>query len=537
MNGNLRLNAGTSSSIVGNNDLVLEQNGDTFGWSRLRIQHRNGSNGALFETQSGGGAPNLVDFGFKPGAGPQSNIRLEWRPGSLRNSGNTTYGEFQYFFGTTTTPTYAASFGTVATSFEVGNVAIGHTNPLAKFTVGTSNQEFRVNSSGDLIRINNVPYTWPTTNATATGYVLSSTTGGTLSWVDPATFLPTGAANQTLYHNGSTFVASSALQNDGTDVTVTGVLNANNGIEVTGAALHVVTNTDLDAALTVDGSVTLGDGLGASDAMSITSRNADVTLSATAPSSPANVVISVPGGVNGDLRLVNIDPYTVAVSNTYLMLDASNNVRAYTTTGVPPSGSGTAGQTTRWTSASTLGDGSLSDDGAGGFGMTGNLSFTSSGNTSFTATGNYSILTSGNFSATASGTASLSASTTVSITTGASSELTLGNSAATASISLETHTTAARDLTLEGNLKGAGADRFANRATITGNGTATTFDIPNTQVTTNSVIMVTLEDGTDANFYNWKVTAKDPGVDFTLQLNAAIANGSTKIVNYIIVNP
>ncbi len=311
--GDISLTDATTSSVTSNRELVLRQNGDTFGWSQLKIQHRNGANGAIFETQAGGGAPDLVDFGFKPGSGPQSNMRLEFRSGTLRNSANTAYGEFQFFFGTTTTPQYAASFGTAATSFEVGNVSIGHRNPSARFTVGTSAQEFRVSNSGDLIRINNVPYTWPAANAVANGYALTSTTAGALSWSpvqagdadltalaalatngilvrtgagtaatrtisvssplsitnangvggDPAiTFtgelLPTSAtSNSTLRWDGNDWIANATLLADGTNVRTTGALDVDGNLNVDGASVTLTalpTTTTAGDLLTIDGS-------------------------------------------------------------------------------------------------------------------------------------------------------------------------------------------------------------------------------------------------------------------------------------------
>jgi hypothetical protein len=46
----------------------------------------------------------------------------------------------------------------------------------------------------------------------------------------PGGVLPTGTLNQTLRHNGTSWVASGALTNDGTDVSVTGPLTLSNGV-------------------------------------------------------------------------------------------------------------------------------------------------------------------------------------------------------------------------------------------------------------------------------------------------------------------
>ncbi|MBK6291862.1 MAG: hypothetical protein IPF59_08900 [Ignavibacteria bacterium] len=111
--GNQRFTAvGTSTISAAGTELRLEQTTDVFGFSRLRLQHRNGSNGALFETDPAG--PALVDFGFKPGTGVQSNIRLETRGASLRNIANTANGEFQFFMNPTSTPLYTLIGGSAA---------------------------------------------------------------------------------------------------------------------------------------------------------------------------------------------------------------------------------------------------------------------------------------------------------------------------------------------------------------------------------------------------------------------------------------
>jgi hypothetical protein len=75
------------------------------------------------------------------------------------------------------------------------------------------------------------------------------------------------------------------------------------------------------------------------------------------------------------------------------------------------------------------------------------------------------------------------------------------------------------------------------QATITGNGVAVTFAIANTNVTATSIIVVTLEDGTDTNFYDFKISNRNPGVGFNIDLSGPIANTDDKIVNYTIINP
>lgn len=60
------------------------------------------------------------------------------------------------------------------------NVGIGTTNPLERLSVGTTSQ-FRVDGNGNIIRINDVPYTFPSTPGTA-NQVLKNDGAGNLTW-------------------------------------------------------------------------------------------------------------------------------------------------------------------------------------------------------------------------------------------------------------------------------------------------------------------------------------------------------------------
>lgn len=88
-----------------------------------------------------------------------------------------------------------------------------------------------------------------------------------------------------------------------------------------------------------------------------------------------------------------------------------------------------------------------------------------------------------------------------------------------------------------GTIKGAGANKFADRVQITGDGATVTFTINNTTVVPGSVIVVTLEDGSDTNNYLATVSAKSAGASFNVRLSGPMAVGATKWVNYTIINP
>ena len=61
-----------------------------------------------------------------------------------------------------------------------GNVGIGESAPASLFSIG-SGSLFRVDALGDLTRVNNVPYSWPSSQGAA-GTVLTNDGAGTLSW-------------------------------------------------------------------------------------------------------------------------------------------------------------------------------------------------------------------------------------------------------------------------------------------------------------------------------------------------------------------
>ena len=236
---------GSVASIASARELRLQQSGDVFGFSRLSLQHRNGSNGALFETDPAG--PALVDFGFKPGAGVQSNIRLEARAASLRNAANAPNGEFQFFMNTTGAPIYTLSVGSSTAVFENVSVGVGDATPDSRFTVGNSS-EFRVSATGDLVRIKNVPYVWPAANATG---VLTNDASGNLSWVPVSA---TSLSGVVPVANGGTGLSAAPINSilyASAANTYSSLTPGNNQILISGPAGVPVWSSSLPAATTV----------------------------------------------------------------------------------------------------------------------------------------------------------------------------------------------------------------------------------------------------------------------------------------------
>ena len=68
-------------------------------------------------------------------------------------------------------------------SSKAQNVGIGTASPLEKLSVGSTSQ-FRVDANGNITRINDIPYTFPSTPGTA-NQVLINDGSGNLTWSAP----------------------------------------------------------------------------------------------------------------------------------------------------------------------------------------------------------------------------------------------------------------------------------------------------------------------------------------------------------------
>ncbi|MBT6401812.1 MerR family transcriptional regulator, partial [candidate division WWE3 bacterium] len=123
------------------------------------------------------------------------------------------------------------------------NVGIGTTAPSAQLSVGSAS-EFRVDSSGDLTRVNDVAYAWPASQAAADNYVLTNDSAGNLTWesvVSLGGIDGTGVANYIPLFSDADSVTTSSLYETGGSIGVgttnpSYVLDVNQGsINITGA--------------------------------------------------------------------------------------------------------------------------------------------------------------------------------------------------------------------------------------------------------------------------------------------------------------
>ena len=101
------------------------------------------------------------------------------------------------------------------------------------------------------------------------------------------------------------------------------------------------------------------------------------------------------------------------------------------------------------------------------------------------------------------------------------------------------NTPTANDLTINANVRGAGAgpgsNRFAEKITLNGSGVAT-YTINNTLVTANAVIIVTLQNYSGAGVLSYEVNNIVAGTSFDITLSNNMLVGETVVMNYMIIN-
>ena len=90
--------------------------------------------------------------------------------------------------------------------YIAGNVGIGDSSPAASLTVGDGDK-FQVSYEGNLIKINNVSYSWPSSQGSS-GTFLKNNGNGSLSWANTGGIDGGGAINQIAFFTGGTSITS-----------------------------------------------------------------------------------------------------------------------------------------------------------------------------------------------------------------------------------------------------------------------------------------------------------------------------------------
>jgi hypothetical protein len=307
--GDVKIGNATTGTIKATTELVLRQDGDTYGPSILRMRNRNGENGAIFETTDG--TITLVDFIFKTALN-QRNIRYEARAGSAKT------GAPSFHIGGSDPDNPNLSLGDNYAAFNeplrIGN----YTSPtawlhLAAGTATASTAPLKF-TSGTLL-------TTPEPGAIeflTDNYYATITTGGarkTFAFLESPSF--TGTVN--INHNSTTNVTNIGTGTTTGTVTIGG--DAAQQIDI-GAGTGVQT---LNLGTGATGAKTVNIGTGAvSNSISIGTVTGTSSLTLRAGS--GNVVI--PDGVMLDLSQVNTSATTEG-----LKLPQSSNTSAATAEG------------------------------------------------------------------------------------------------------------------------------------------------------------------------------------------------------------
>ena len=138
------------------------------------------------------------------------------------------------------------SYGEIMRIQSDGTVGIGTTSPTSMLSVGNSSQ-FQVNSTGNIVSINNVVTSFPSSQGSS-GTFLQNNGTGTLSWAAISGLLSGGTTNYIPKWTSATTLSSiSLLYDNGTDVgintaTPNDVLEVNGNISVTGGGVTGVSN-------------------------------------------------------------------------------------------------------------------------------------------------------------------------------------------------------------------------------------------------------------------------------------------------------
>lgn len=109
---------------------------------------------------------------------------------------------------------------TVRAQTPTGNVGVGTTTPASLLSVGgtpsSTDSPFQVNGSGDIVRIKNVNYVWPSSHAAGVAWQLTDDGSGNLSWASPASAasasLPVSRTIFVDYVNGTTLALGALPQ-------------------------------------------------------------------------------------------------------------------------------------------------------------------------------------------------------------------------------------------------------------------------------------------------------------------------------------
>lgn len=177
----------------------------------------------------------------------------------------------------------------------------------------------------DIAQVGDLTYTLPQNYGT-NGFVLTTNGLGTLSWLSPG--IPSGTINQTLRHNGTSWVANSNLVNTGTSVGI-GIASPLNMFDVAGSvaigAAYAGTSSAPANGLIVQGKVAIGTPTVAPDSIYV-NVNGDLQVNNDLI---VKGIIDQPYGISLEPRTQDISSARVGM---FYYASAKSTLKLYTST-------------------------------------------------------------------------------------------------------------------------------------------------------------------------------------------------------------
>jgi hypothetical protein len=341
------------------------------------------------------------------------------------------------------------------------------------------------------------------TTSGANNLTLTTTGATNVTLPTSGTLATTGNSVQYAGSNGTLATATTKLFDVGyTDVTTTGNLAGasvtSDGSNSTGAAN--VTSTGLTVGAVAKGTgnatalvVTATGGTGTKKAIDASGA---IVTNGLSQAATMTATTGASGFTLGTAANATVLSSTATTSRAINFPDANGTLAL--TSDLASSVSGTANAISKFTSATAVGNSLLTDDGS-------DLKYN---------TNKFAVnATSGN----------ITASGTITGLTGITStgDISLGGVANTVAIN--------------GDLTGAGANKFANVAQVTGNGVLTDFTITNSRVKATSTIIVTARQGSAGSYAIPMISTIGAG-SFGVHLSGPPANTETMDLHYIVIN-
>lgn len=189
-------NSAGTSAATGSSNVVIGASADTQGTTSNAVLVGSASTAAAsalvgptaIGSSSQASATNATALGFQSNASVLQALALGATASATANSA------VALGFGAVASAASAVAIGPGVTAAQANSIVLGTTldvgigtaTPSARLSIGATSQ-FRVDTTGNLIRVNNVSYSWPASQGAASTF-LQDDGAGNLTWALPSTF-------------------------------------------------------------------------------------------------------------------------------------------------------------------------------------------------------------------------------------------------------------------------------------------------------------------------------------------------------------